>query len=560
MDYVDMIAIEDQQDEEEHEEEEEEEESEEAEWIPSSSRVSGNDKKSSKEVVVCGDDDFNLDIEGLCCPICTEPWTTGGLHQISCLPCGHIYGLSCIKKWIQQRSRSAKCPQCNKKCTRKDVRVLYAEQLHVVDAEVQKQVQSLEAKCALLEQKNAICCKKEVEAQKREADLHLKVAKLTEKTKYLERLLKDRQREPFASNLGYQRRVINGNGSGSVFCSGAFTLQREFQVDGGRYFDIDASGQLMIVARRQNGTGGTSILSKISLLAPNEREDIHLPAYTKAVRALCVRPCTRQALVASLGKKLSIVSTESNNTVVTYDLPASAWSCSWDVDNPYYVYTGLQNGMVMSFDTRQTKAPLETRIGLSCNPVHTLISVAPDSSSGTTTLLSASQIGICEWNIGSSEERPYLIPESKNEGQVCISLAHSGGDDIVASFRPKIETSTQITVSQSPSISCGVEGCHVVYKRGGAHSYQKTGSLVAEVDSIRLPKCSIINKPNHSPMFVAANEVTSDLVLHDLSKLAVVQRLKTPKNQISDVKCAQIWNSSVMGCLSGDVVQLFTSP
>ncbi|KAM0037753.1 putative E3 ubiquitin-protein ligase RFWD3 [Helianthus debilis subsp. tardiflorus] len=126
---------------------------------------------------------------------------------------------------------------------------------------------------------------------------------LMQKTKYLERLLKDRQREPFTSNLGYQRRVINGNGSGSVFCPGAFTLQ----VDGGRYFDIDASGQLMIVARRQNGTGGTSILSKISLLAPNEREDIHLPAYTKAVRALCVRPCTRQALVASLGKKLSIV-------------------------------------------------------------------------------------------------------------------------------------------------------------------------------------------------------------------------------------------------------------
>ncbi|KAI7751055.1 hypothetical protein M8C21_008706 [Ambrosia artemisiifolia] len=320
---------------------------------------------------------------------------------------------------------------------------------------------------------------------------------------------------------------------------------------------MDASGQLMMVARRLNGMGGTTVLSKVSLVAPNEREDIHLPSNTKAVRALCVKPYTRHALVASLGKKLVIVSTESNTTVHTYDLPAPAWSCSWDINSSYYVYTGLQNGMVLCFDMRQTSTPVEIRNGLSCNPVHTLISVAPDSS-GTRTLLTASQIGICEWNFGSSEERPYLIPESTNEGQVCISLAHSGRDDVVASFRPKIETSTQIAISQSPSMSCGVEGCHVVYKRRGAHSYQKTASLVAEVDSIRLPKCSIINKPNHSPMFVTANEVTSDLVLHDIYKLGVVQRLKTPKNQIWDVKCTQIGNSSVMGCSSGEVVQLFT--
>ncbi|XP_076960630.1 uncharacterized protein LOC143637044 [Bidens hawaiensis] len=557
------IELEAAQEEAEEEEAEEESDTEDDELIPSPRVLNedlvtqSNDKKPKLDV-----DLDDLEIDGLNCPICTQPWTNGGLHQICCLPCGHIYGLSCIKKWIRQQSSGGKCPQCNKRCTLKDVRVLYAERLCVLDAELQKQVHSLEAKCASLEQKNAECCKKEAEAQEREADLHLKVKKLTEKTKYLETLLK-RERESSISNPGYQRGLINGNigtGFGSEVCSGVFTLQREFQVDGGRYFDLDASGQLMIVARRLNGLGGTSVLSKISLVAPNEREDIHLPANTKAVRALCVKPCTRLALVASLGKKLSIVSTESNTTVLTCDLPAPAWSCSWDVDNLHYVYTGLQNGMVLGFDTRQTKTPFETRTGLSCNPLHTLISVEPDSSNGSRTLLTASQIGICEWNIGSSEERPYLIPDLENEGRVCISLAHSGGDDIVASFRPKLDMSSHMSVSQSPTLSCGVEGCHVVYKRGGAHSYHKTESLVAEVDSIRLPKCSIINKPNHSPMFVTANEVTSDLVLHDVSKLSVVQRLKTPKNQIWDVKCTQIWNSCVMGCLSGDVVQLFTSP
>ncbi|KVI08217.1 WD40-repeat-containing domain-containing protein [Cynara cardunculus var. scolymus] len=318
---------------------------------------------------------------------------------------------------------------------------------------------------------------------------------------------------------------------------------------------MDASGQCMIVARRLNGMGGTNLLTKISLVAPSDREDIQLPANSKAVRAVCVRPCSRLALLACLGKKLSVVSTESNNTILTYDLPAPAWSCSWDIDSSHYVYTGLQNGMVLAFDMRQTRTPLESRSGLSCNPVHTVISVSPDSllSSGTRTLLTASQIGMCEWNIGTSEERPYLIPESEKQG-VCISLAHSGSDDIVASFRPKIEMSADMAVSPTPSISSmGVEGCHIFYKRSGSRCYQKTGSLQAQVDSIRLPKSSIINKQN--PMFVSANEVTSDLILHDVSNLTVVQRLKTSKSQhIWDVKCTGIRNSCVLGCLSGDIV------
>ncbi|KAI7752779.1 hypothetical protein M8C21_018310, partial [Ambrosia artemisiifolia] len=178
MDYIEVIAVEDQDDEEyqdpqeEEEEEEEETDTEDDDYnddaelihpVATSPRVPGtgnsqaesNDKNLSKGKLYSQEDDdvWNLEIEGLNCPICTEPWTTAGEHHICCLPCGHIYGLSCIKKWIQQHGRSGKCPQCNKKCTLKDVRVLYAEQLCVVDAELLKQVQSLEAKCAFLKQK-----------------------------------------------------------------------------------------------------------------------------------------------------------------------------------------------------------------------------------------------------------------------------------------------------------------------------------------------------------------------------------------------------------------------
>ncbi|KAL8216935.1 hypothetical protein R6Q57_023772 [Mikania cordata] len=104
-------------------------------------RESGNQENSGGE------------IHGLFCPICFEAWTSGGEHQICCLPCGHIYGLSCIKKWLQQSQSSGKCPQCNNLCTFKDVRVLYASRLCVADEELHKRMRSLEARCAYLEQK-----------------------------------------------------------------------------------------------------------------------------------------------------------------------------------------------------------------------------------------------------------------------------------------------------------------------------------------------------------------------------------------------------------------------
>ncbi|PWA95263.1 E3 ubiquitin-protein ligase RFWD3 [Artemisia annua] len=51
----------------------------------------------------------------------------------SSLPCGHIYGRSCINKLLQQEDRSSfgKCPQCNNNCTSDDLRPLYGTRLSI---------------------------------------------------------------------------------------------------------------------------------------------------------------------------------------------------------------------------------------------------------------------------------------------------------------------------------------------------------------------------------------------------------------------------------------------
>ncbi|KAK1653982.1 hypothetical protein QYE76_071787 [Lolium multiflorum] len=58
---------------------------------------------------------------GTCC-ICMEPWTPDGAHRICCIPCGHMFGRSCLEEWLGRRgSTTSKCPQCGQSYTLKQI-------------------------------------------------------------------------------------------------------------------------------------------------------------------------------------------------------------------------------------------------------------------------------------------------------------------------------------------------------------------------------------------------------------------------------------------------------
>lgn len=159
--------------------------------------------------------------------------------------------------------------------------------------------------------------------------------------------------------------------------------------------------------------------------------------------------------------------------------------------------------------------------------------------------------------------RPFLVPETKNHG-VCISLAHCpSSDDIVSTFRPKVEMSNEIAVSQySPTPSVmgqGMQGSHVLLKRVGGNCYQKLGSSCANVNDVRLPRSAIIDLQSHHPLFVSGDEITHELVLQELPSLRVSQRLKSQKHPLRDVKYSHDLSPSLLCCLSEDTLQFFSA-
>lgn len=158
--------------------------------------------------------------------------------------------------------------------------------------------------------------------------------------------------------------------------------------------------------------------------------------------------------------------------------------------------------------------------------------------------------------------RPFLIPETTNQG-VCISLAYcASSDDIVVSYRPRVEMSNEVVsqplLTPSPATGQGVLGSHLHLKRVGSN-YERLGVACSTVSDIRLPKSSIIYRQNQKPLFATGDEVSCGLILRELPSFTVTQRLRSHKHFIHDVKYTSTHSQGLLGCLSEDTVQLFST-
>ncbi|KAL7290235.1 hypothetical protein TKK_0015938 [Trichogramma kaykai] len=81
------------------------------------------------------------------CPICLAAWTNVGDHRLCSLRCGHLFGLKCIKQWLQSRNNvtAKKCPQCNSKASFKHIRYIYANKITCLDnTEIEKMKKKVE--------------------------------------------------------------------------------------------------------------------------------------------------------------------------------------------------------------------------------------------------------------------------------------------------------------------------------------------------------------------------------------------------------------------------------
>lgn len=475
------------------------------------------------------------------CPVCMEAWTSEGPHRISCIPCGHVYGRSCLERWLTQRGNtSTTCPQCARRFRRKDIINLYAPQVVVPNNDLEKQV---------------VSCMQKVES----------LGEVVRKQgKMLEEIKAEKEHRSVDNGVSKRQKIAEHAGFGSSNCC-CLVLQNELLLDGARVMGIDASNQIILASRKAPGLGQEHVFTKINMLSTHQGREIQLPPGTKVVKDICILH-DGSALFASLGRRLSLFSMMTESVVLQCDLPAPGWSCSADDSGSHHVCAGLQDGRILVFDIRQTSRPLHSMAGLSTHLVHTLHCVTDNN--GSRKVLSASAIGPCMWDPDGSQSKPYLLLQTDDQ-RVCFSLACAppSSDTIVASFRPKADSSgdaapSQVYPSQTQAASGpGKQGQHTVVTRTpwGVTPFVEGRTCYGSVSEVRMCKSAIIPYGNNNQhLFAYGDESLRGVRTWQLPWFGMHTELRPHREPILDLRFVESpAGGRYLGCLSNEKLQVF---
>lgn len=329
------------------------------------------------------------DDDSQCCPICFEPWSNSGSHRLSSLSCGHLFGRSCIERWLKAKGGNDKCPQCNAPAKKKDIRNIYTKAIKSID--------TTERDRALADLEKEKDARQKAEEREARALLQYQLAK-SECERITAQL---RKQEQLVLNLQTQRSLLcsrcnseTEGASGSIRTYGqstasqsslsqnSYVLQTSFQIaqNGSRVLTFDRHHAMLVVSKPSpnNLFPGYGIV-KVSSLDSKHCEFVRI--HQKPLRDVAFS-CRGDGLLLTAGmdKTVRVTSMLSNAVVQTYNTPAPAWSCAWNDYDTNYIYCGLQNGTCLIFDVRNTDTylkSLQNATGGSC-PVISVAHVSPD--------------------------------------------------------------------------------------------------------------------------------------------------------------------------------------
>ncbi|KAK9516156.1 hypothetical protein VZT92_024109 [Zoarces viviparus] len=447
--------------------------------------------------------------EGDICSICFEAWTTAGEHRLSALRCGHLFGFTCIQRWVKAQGPSAKCPQCNKKAKRSDIVLLYAPKLRALDNSEQESLKKS------LEQEQSLRRKAELES----AQYKLKLQVVTNKYGQAQEELQELR--TLMAQAG--RSSLSSSSSSSASSSSLLLLGVSQRAGGSRPAQYGFSKAVLV-----SQAGGSRVLSYCGALScllasqpspqatlvpgcgvkkvnvVNMKASQYVPIHSKQIRGLSFnRQNDSLLLSAALDNTIKLTSLLTNTVVQTYNAGKPVWSCCWCLDNSNYVYAGLSNGSVLVYDTRDTSThvqelqPLRSRC-----PVASLCYVPRAASSPFPCggVIAGSLEGACFWEqVNETTYRPHVLPlesagctdiQVETESRHCLVTYRPGrSNPSLRCVLMALTRTPQQDSSQLPSCSCSPvqtfgagSSCKLLTKNAVFRSPDGGGTLVCAGD------------------------------------------------------------------------------
>ncbi|XP_078041007.1 ring finger and WD repeat domain 3 isoform X2 [Augochlora pura] len=358
------------------------------------------------------------------CPICMDFWTSSGEHRLCCLRCGHLFGHSCILKWLQTSCTSAnrRCPQCNRKAAVKDIRMLYAKKLTSIDTT------ELDALKTQLNNVN-------VEKNRIEQELSTYVIR----HKLFEQQITSMRNRISELEAKQSEITLHSTQNISKHAIKKFHLDRSIEVckDGGcRVLDYNPwYGFLVVSQKSTNSLFSGYGVKKIDSDKFQPRQFIFL--HSQVIRDITFNKNQRSILLSvGFDKCAKLMDIQNHIVMHTYQTDYSLWSCCWAGDNPNIFFAGAHNGSVMQFDIRQTSGAIETLESPGDrSPVVSLASVPSNPGSG----ISRGGFIACRFNTCYAYEQTeskYLPKQIFLEGPFVSVCYDEKSNHVLISSRP----------------------------------------------------------------------------------------------------------------------------
>jgi len=288
------------------------------------------------------------------CPICLYPWSSTGAHQIASLKCGHLFGYSCITKWLRKKNtKESRCPCCNSHAIVRNVRKLYACNIKVEDnsqfESVRKEKMVMERNCQIFENKKL-----------RYIDLS-KIA--NEQLLCLKNTISDYKQ------LLKKQKSKNSNNNKYQFNS---TYIIDNNLKSSRILAYDTIGRSLYVTKSLNPQNFGIVKIDIQ---ENKIEDYN-QLHERVIKDIYCHPSNGQILSCSFDKTLQIYSNKTKDIDICIPIDYACWSCCWSTHNENQIFAGLANNTILMYDIRNLSTYCAKFNGGSLNkPIHSLIYV-----------------------------------------------------------------------------------------------------------------------------------------------------------------------------------------
>ncbi|KAG8562419.1 hypothetical protein GDO81_015669 [Engystomops pustulosus] len=489
--------------------------------------------------------------EGDTCAICFESWTNAGQHRLSALRCGHLFGFTCIDRWL--KGGAAKCPQCNKKAKRSDIVVLYARTLKALDTSEQERMKSS------LEQEQSLRRKAELES----AQCRLQVQVLTDECGKLRKQVQElkmliAQHGSGSSQLSSSSRVGISSNLPSSQGQHKYNFEKAILINQGGNCRVMAYCErlgCLVVSQPSSHTTLVPGCGIKKLSAANMKSSQYVPMHSKQIRGLAFSNRSDGLLLsAALDNTVKLTSLLTNTVVQTYNTGRPVWSCSWCSDDNNYVYAGLINGSVLVYDLRDTSQYVKELVPLGSRCPVVSLSYVPRAASEVFPcggILAGTLEGACFWEMSDSQYKPHLLP-----------LEPGGCTDI------QTESSTR--------------HCLVTYRPGKTHNYLRC--VMMELTSSRLtdseneyscscypvqtfnagPTCKLLTKnaifqsPDRdgSILVCAGDEASNSAMLWHSGSGSLIQKLQSDQ-PVLDICPMEVNQSSLLATLTEKMVKIY---